>query len=181
MAGGGGCEFGLHGVWKAGQTLERWAGRGVSEMSEEELFHRLGMVLETNSTSQQRNPAGRTRTYSKCRVKWDDNGETGSFELAETYRPGDRTAVIFRGESHICDVNLATGQQSIIGDRVEGIAALILVISMPLMFVLIGIPIYFGVTLYSKVTTKSLRKRVAAYTHDLLGRLRIDRPAEAPA
>ena len=150
-------------------------------MSAEALFHRLGTVLATTSTSQQRNPAGRTRTYTKCRVKWDDNGETGSFELAETYSPGDRTAVIFRGESHICDVNLATGQQSIIGDRVEGIAALILVISMPLMFILIGIPIYFGVTLYSKVTTKGLRKRVAAYIHELLGRLRIDGLAQAPA
>jgi hypothetical protein len=157
------------------------AGYGVLAMSAEALFHRLGTVLETTSTSQQRNPAGRTRTYTKCRVKWDDNGETGYFELAETYKPGDRTAVIFRGESQICDVNLATGKQSIIGDRVEGIAALILVISMPLMFILIGIPIYFGVTLYSKVTTKGLRKRVAAYVSDLLGRLRLDGPVATPA
>ena len=148
-------------------------------MSAEALFHRLGTVLETTSTSQQRNPAGRTRTYTKCRVKWDDNGETGSFELAETYSPGDRTAVIFRGESHICDVNLATGQQSIIGDRVEGIAALILVISMPLMFILIGIPIYFGVTLYSKVTTKGLRRRVTAYVDEVLAHLQ-PTPVAAP-
>jgi hypothetical protein len=47
--------------------------------------------------------------------------------------------------------------------------------------VLIGIPIYFGVTLYSKVTTKGLRKRVAAYVSDLLGRLRLDGPMAAPA
>ncbi len=150
-------------------------------MSAEALIHRLGTVLETTSTSQQRNPAGRIRTYTKCRVQWDDQGETGFFELAETYKPGDRTAVIFRGDAYICDVNLATGRQSIIGDRVEGIAALILVISMPLMFLLIGFPIYLGVTLYSKVTTKTLRKRVAAYVGDLLRRMRLDGPQPLPA
>jgi len=145
-------------------------------MSAEALFHRLGAVEEVTSVSEQRNPAGRTRRYAKCRVKWDDNGETGFFELSETYAVGDRTAVIFRGESYICDVNLSTGKQSTIGDRVEGIAALILVISMPLCFLLIGFPIYFGVTLYSKLTTKELRKRVAAYVGDLLRRLRPDLP-----
>jgi hypothetical protein len=150
-------------------------------MSGEKLVHRLGMVLETTSTSQQRNPAGRVRTYTKCRVKWDDSSDEDFFELAETYKAGDRMAVIFRGDTYICDVNLATGRQSIIGDRVEGIAALVMVISMPLMFVLIGIPIYFGVTLYSKVATKGLRKRVAAYVSDLLGRLRAGGPMPAPA
>lgn len=150
-------------------------------MSAETLVHRLGAVLETTSTSQQRNPAGRVRTYTRCRVRWDDSGEEGYFELAETYKAGDRTAVIFRGETYICDVNLATGRQSFIGDRVEGIAALVLVISMPLMFLLIGIPIYFGVTLYSKVATKGLRKRVAAYVSELLGRLRTGAPAMALA
>ncbi len=55
-----------------------------------------------------------------------------------------------------------------IGDRVEGIAAFVLFLSVPLCFVLIGIPIYYGVTLYSKVATKGLRKRVAAYVEDMM-------------
>ena len=140
-------------------------------MSAETLFHRLGLVLETVSTSEKKNSAGRVKRYTKCRIKWDDNGETHFLDLSATYEAGQRTAVIYRGESLICDVNLATGERSIIGDRVEGIAALILVISVPLCFVLIGIPIYYGVTLYSKITTNSLRKRITAYLDDLLRRL----------
>jgi hypothetical protein len=146
-------------------------------MSAEALYHRLGEVLETTSTTEQTNPAGRTKRYTRCRVKWDDNGETSFLDLAETYAAGDRTAVIYRGGNYICDVNLATGRQSTIGDRVEGLAALILVVSMPLCLLLIGIPIYWGVTLYSKITTKELRRRVAAYVGDLLARLK---PAAMP-
>ncbi|MDZ4760002.1 MAG: hypothetical protein SGJ21_02895 [Alphaproteobacteria bacterium] len=137
-------------------------------MSVEALYHRLGAVLEITSTSEQRNPAGRTRRYAHCRVKWDDNGETGSLDLAEGYAPGDRTAIICRGGNYICDVNLGTGEQSAIGDRVEGVAALIMLISIPLCLVIVGIPIYWSVALYSKVTTTSLRKQVAAYVGDLL-------------
>jgi len=146
-------------------------------MSAETLFHRLGQVLETVSTSEKKNSAGRVKRYTKCRIKWDDNGETHFLDLSATYEAGQRTAVIYRGESLICDLNLATGERSIIGDRVEGLAALILVISVPLCFVLIGIPIYYGVTLYSKITTNSLRKRITAYLDDLPSRCD---PAPAP-
>ncbi len=151
-------------------------------MAETPLYHRLGEVLEITSTNEQRNPAGRTRVYSRCRIKWDDNGETSFLELAETYQVGQRTAVIYRGENYICDVNLDTGRQSLIGDRVEGLAALVLLIAMPLQFLLIGIPMRIGVTIYSKVTTERLRKRVAAYVEDLLAKLRTGagaRPAMA--
>lgn len=145
-------------------------------MSAPTIFHRLGVVLETATTVEQRTNQGRTKRYTKCRVKWDDNGETHWIELSEIYTPGQRTAVIYRGENYICDVNLVTGAQSEIGDRVEGIAALILVISVPLSFVLIGIPIYFGVTLYSKIATRGLRKRIAAYVETLLAQLGAPRP-----
>jgi hypothetical protein len=140
-------------------------------MSAQPLFHRLGRVLEIVSTSEKKNSAGRTKRYTRCRIKWDDNGETHFLDLAASYEAGQRTVVIYRGESLICDVNLATGERSIIGDRVEGIAALILVISVPLCFLLIGIPIYYGVTLYSKVTTNGLRRRISTYLDDLLTRL----------
>lgn len=141
-------------------------------MSAQALYHRLGTVLETISTSEKKNPAGRTWRFTRCRVKWDENNEIMTIEMAEDYQAGDRFAVIYRGSSQICDINLRTGRQSQIGDRVEGVAALILFISVPLCFVLIGIPIYYGVTLYSKVSTRALRKRVAIYADDMLARLR---------
>lgn len=141
-------------------------------MSVQALYHRLGAVLETVSTSEKKNPAGRTWRFTRCRVKWDENSEIMTIEMAQEYQAGDRFAVIFRGGNQICDINLRTGRQSQIGDRVEGIAALVLVISVPLCFVLIGIPIYYGVTLYSKITTEALRRRVAVYADDLLARLR---------
>jgi len=139
-------------------------------MGAQALYHRLGTVLETVSTSEKKNPAGRTWRFTRCRVKWDENNEITPIDLSEEYQAGDRVAVIFRGGSQICDLNLRTGRQSMIGDRVEGIAALVLFISVPLCFILIGIPIYYGVTLYSKVSTRSLRKRVAAYVEDLMSR-----------
>jgi len=139
-------------------------------MSAQALYHRLGTVLETVSTTEKKNPAGRTWRFTRCRVKWDENNEITPIDLSEEYQAGDRVAVIFRGGSQICDLNLRTGRQSMIGDRVEGIAALVLFISVPLCFILIGIPIYYGVTLYSKVSTRSLRKRVAAYVEDLMSR-----------
>jgi hypothetical protein len=141
-------------------------------MSAQALYHRLGTVLETVSTMEKKNPAGRTWRFTRCRVKWDENNEIGFVDLSEAYEAGQRMAVIYRGGNQICDVNLATGRQSVIGDRVEGIAALVLVLSVPLCFVLIGIPIYYGVTLYSKVTTKGLRKHVMVYVDDLLIKLR---------
>jgi hypothetical protein len=139
-------------------------------MGAEALYHRLGTVLELVSTSEKKNPAGRTWRFTRCRVKWDGNNEIVPIELSEDYQPCDRVAVIYRGTSQICDINLRTGRQSMIGDRVEGIAAFVLFLSVPLCFVLIGIPIYFGVTLYSKITTKALRKRVAAYVESLMSR-----------
>lgn len=141
-------------------------------MSAQALYHRLGTVLEIISTSEKTSPGGRTWRFTRCRVKWDENNEIVVIEMAEEYQAGDRFAVIYRGSSQICDINLRTGRQSMIGDRVEGIAALILFISVPLSFVLIGIPIYYGVTLYSKVSTKALRKRVAVYADDTLAQLR---------
>ena len=149
-------------------------------MSSHGLYHRLGTVLETISTSEKKSPAGRTWRFTRCRVKWDENNEIVTIEMSEDYQPGDRFAVIYRGVSQICDINLRTGRQSQIGDRVEGIAALVLFISVPLCFVLIGIPIYYGVTLYSKVTTKALRKRIAVYADDMLAGLR-DQPIIATA
>lgn len=145
------------------------------------LYHRLGTVLETISTSEKKNPAGRTWRFTRCRVKWDENNEIVAIEMAEDYQPGDRFAVIYRDASQICDINLRTGRQSQIGDRVEGVAALILFVSVPLCFILIGIPIYYGVTLYSKVTTNALRKRVALYADDMLARLRGQPPVSTAA
>jgi hypothetical protein len=141
-------------------------------MGAQALYHRLGAVLETVSTSEKKNPAGRTWRFTRCRVKWDEDNEITPIDLSEEYAAGDRVAVIFRGASQICDINLRTGRQSMIGDRVEGIAAFILFLSVPLCFVLIGIPIYYGVTLYSKVTTNALRRRVAAYGEELMARVR---------
>ncbi len=141
-------------------------------MTAQALYHRLGTVLETVSTTEKKNPKGRTWRFTRCRVKWDENNEVVAIEMAEEYQAGDRFAVIYRGASQICDINLRTGRQSLIGDRVEGIAALVLFLSVPLCFVLIGIPIYYGVTLYSKVTTNALRKRVAVYADDLMVKLR---------
>ncbi len=135
------------------------------------LYHRLGRVLEIVSTDQKKNPAGRTWVYTRCRIQWDDGGEITQIDLCETYRVGDRVAVILRGGSRICDVNLNTGRRSVIGDRLEGLAALVMFVSVPLCFVLIGIPIYYGVTLYSKITTKALRRRVGEYLDALLPRL----------
>jgi hypothetical protein len=140
-------------------------------MGAQALYHRLGTVLETVSTSEKKNPAGRTWRFTRCRVKWDENNEITPIDFSEDYLAGDRVAVIFRGASQICDINLRTGRQSMIGDRVEGIAAFVLFLSAPLCFVLIGIPIYYGVTLYSKVTTNALRKRVAVYVDDLMARI----------
>ena len=140
-------------------------------MGAQALYHRLGTVLETVSTSEKKNPAGRTWRFTRCRVKWDEDNEITPIDLSEEYVQGDRVAVIFRGASQICDINLRTARQSMIGDRVEGIAAFVLFLSVPLCFILIGIPIYYGVTLYSKVTTNALRKRVAVYVEDLMARI----------
>lgn len=145
------------------------------------LYHRLGRVQEILSTDQKKNPAGRTWVYTRCRIQWDDGGETTQIDLCEGYRAGDRVAVILRGGSRICDVNLDTGRRSIIGDRLEGLAALVMFVSVPLCFVLIGIPIYYGVTLYSKVTTKALRRRVSDYLDVLLPRLRVAAPPATAA
>jgi hypothetical protein len=140
-------------------------------MGAEALYHRLGTVLEVVSTSEKKNPAGRTWRFTRCRVKWDENNEIVPVELSEEYQASDRVAVIYRGASQICDINLRTGRQSMIGDRVEGIAAFVLFLSVPLCFVLIGIPIYYGVTLYSKISTRALRRRVAAYVDDMTHRM----------
>lgn len=140
-------------------------------MAAQALFHRLGTVLETISTSEKKNPKGRIWRFTRCRVQWDVSNEIVTIDLSEEYQAGDRVAVIYRGQSQICDINLRTGRQSMIGDRVEGIAAFVLFLSVPLCFVLIGIPIYYGVTLYSKVTTNGLRKKVAAYVDDMMPRI----------
>lgn len=140
------------------------------------IHHRVGTVLEILSTLEKRNPRGKTFTYAKCRMKWDDGGETETVELSETYTPGQQAAVIYRGASKICDINLATGKQSPIGDRVEGIMAFLLFLSVPLCFVLIGIPIYYGIRAWSRVSTDALRKRIAAYVEPMLAELR-RRPA----
>lgn len=131
------------------------------------LYHRLGTVLEIVSTSEKTSPQGRVWRFTRCRVKWDENNEIVPIDLAEDYQAGDRVAVIQRGTSQICDINLRTGRQSMIGDRLEGIAAFLLVISVPLCFILIGIPIYYSVRLYSKISTDALRKRVAVYADEL--------------
>ncbi|MBU6318438.1 MAG: hypothetical protein KGS00_02195 [Alphaproteobacteria bacterium] len=135
-------------------------------MTTEALYHRLGVVLEVASISERTNSAGRTKRFSRCRVSWDDNGETSFPDLSETYSAGERTAVIFKGGNYICDLNLATGRQSVIGDRVEGVAALILLISLPLCFVLVGFPLYWSVMLYSRITTARLRRQIAGYLRE---------------
>jgi hypothetical protein len=140
-------------------------------MAAQALFHRLGGVLEIISTSEKTNPKGRIWRFTRCRVQWDVSNEIVTIDLSEEYAQGDRVAVIYRGQSQICDINLRTGRQSMIGDRVEGIAAFVLFLSVPLCFVLIGIPIYYGVTLYSKVSTKALRKRVAAYVDEMMPKI----------
>jgi len=140
-------------------------------MAAQALFHRLGTVLEIISTSEKTNPKGRIWRFTRCRVQWDVSNEIVTIDLSEEYTQGDRVAVIYRGQSQICDINLRTGRQSMIGDRVEGIAAFVLFLSVPLCFILIGIPIYYGVTLWSKVSTRGLRKRVAAYVDEVMPKL----------
>lgn len=140
------------------------------------IYHRVGTVLEILSTLEKRNPKGRTFRYAKCRVRWEDGGEPVTIELSETYTPGQQTAVIYRGSSKICDINLATGKQSPIGDRVEGLMAFALFLSVPLCFVLIGIPIYYGIRAWSRVSTDALRKKVAVYIEPVLAELK-RRPA----
>jgi hypothetical protein len=143
------------------------------------LRHRIGEVVETASATERRTSAGRTKRFARCQVRWDD-GVTDFIDLSEVYQPGERTAVIFSGDSQICDVNLRTGRQSVIGDRLEGIPAFLLAISVPLMLLLVGIPLYFGVRAYSKVTTRGLRKRVSQHVEQLL--LQLHAPgARSPA
>jgi hypothetical protein len=149
-------------------------------MGDVALHHRLGDVAETLATTQRRTNQGRTKQFTRCRVNWDDGQGPEFMDLSADYQPGQRAAVIYRGANYICDVNVATGQQSVIGDRVEGILALILFISVPLCFVLIGFPIYFGVRAYSRVATNRLRRRVAEYVGSLLPRLQAER-APPPA
>jgi hypothetical protein len=140
-------------------------------MGAQALYHRLGTVIEIVSTSEKTSPQGRVWRFTRCRVKWDENNEIVPIDLSEDYQAGDRVAVIYRGASQICDVNLRTGRQSMIGDRLEGIPALLLVISVPLCFVLIGIPIYYSVRLYSRMSTQALRGRVGAYVDGLRAKL----------
>ena len=132
------------------------------------LYHRSGEVLETLSTSERRTNRGRTKRYTRCRVRWEDGAGPEFIDLSADYRPEQRMAVIYRDQSQICDINLDTGQQSVIGDRVEGVLALLLFISVPLCFVLIGIPLYLAVRWYARATTDALRRRVAAYAPALL-------------
>ena len=140
-------------------------------MGAQALYHRLGTVIEIVSTSEKTSPQGRVWRFTRCRVKWDENNEIVPIDLSEDYQAGDRVAVIYRGASQICDVNLRTGRQSMIGDRLEGIPALLLVISVPLCFILIGIPIYYSVRLYSRMSTQALRGRVGAYVDGLRAKL----------
>jgi hypothetical protein len=140
------------------------------------LHHRLGEVAETLSSTERKTNQGRTKRFTRCRVIWDD-GEGPEFtDLSADYTPGQRAAVIYRDTNYICDVNIESGQQSVIGDRVEGILALVLFISFPLSFILIGLPVYFGVRVWSRVTTDRLRKQVAAYVETLLPSIRAPRP-----
>lgn len=148
-------------------------------MSAQALYHRLGTVLEIVSTNEKTSPQGRVWRFTRCRVKWDENNEIMPIDLSEDYQVNDRVAVIYRGTSQICDVNLRTGRQSMIGDRLEGIAALLLVISVPLCFVLIGIPIYYSVRLYSRITTEGLRRRVGVYVDEL--RVKLGAPSPVPS
>jgi hypothetical protein len=148
-------------------------------MTDGDLHYRLGQVIEPTSTSEKRGKGGRLKRFTRCRMRWDDGQEPEFFELTEAYGAGDRTAVIYRGENYICDVNLSTGRQSQIGDRLEGIAAFLLVISIPLSFILIGIPIYVAVTVYSKVTSSRLRKRVAEYVNACMPRMQSGLPEAA--
>jgi hypothetical protein len=135
--------------------------------AEQRLHHRLGQVAEISSTSDKRSPQGRVWRYTHALVRWKDlgegEGEPQRIDLIGEYQTGDGVAVVRRGEAQICDVNLRTGKASPIGDRVEGLAAIIMFIAMPLNFVLIGLPFYFGVRLWSRMSTSALRKRVAAY------------------
>jgi hypothetical protein len=127
------------------------------------LSHRVGAIAEISSTSNKKSPGGRVWTYTHANVAWDGESEPTRVDLIGEHQAGDRVAVIYRGPAQICDVNLRTGKQSMIGDRVEGLAAIVMFIAMPLNFVLIGLPFYFGVRLWSRVSTEALRKRVAAY------------------
>lgn len=143
------------------------------------LHHRLGEVAETLSTTERKTNQGRMKRFTRCRIIWDDGEGPEFMDLSADYTPGQRTAVIYRDTNYICDVNVETGQQSVIGDRVEGILALLLFISFPLSFVLIGLPFYFGVRAWSRVTTDKLRKRISAYVETLLRSLRVP-PAATP-
>ncbi len=144
------------------------------------LHHRLGEVAETLSSTERKTNQGRMKRFTRCRVIWDDGAGPEFTDLSADYTAGQRTAVIYRDTNYICDVNVESGQQSVIGDRVEGILALLLVISMPLCFVLIGFPMYFGVRAWSRMTTDKLRKRVSAYVETLLPSLRIPPVVTAP-
>jgi hypothetical protein len=126
-------------------------------------YHRDGAVQDTITVMETRRRSGKVRRYVKCRVRWHDNGETSALDLSADYQAGDATRVIYRGGSYVTDLNLSTGERPHIGDRLEGVAALLFVISIPLSFVLIGLPLYWGVTLYSKIATGRLRRRISDY------------------
>jgi len=129
----------------------------------EDLSHRIGTLAGITSVSELTNSAGRTWRYTHAQVSWDATGAPERIDLIGDYQAGDRTAVVWRGDAQICDVNLRTGRQSVIGDRTEGLAAIIMMIALPLNFVLVGLPFYYGVALWSKISTAALRKRISAY------------------
>ena len=133
------------------------------EADDQRLSHRVGAIAAISSISDKKSPGGRLWRYTHAEIVWDGESEPSRVDLTGEHQAGDRVAVVYRGSSQICDVNLRTGAQSVIGDRLEGVAALIMLIAMPLNFILIGLPIYYGVRLWSRVSTRALRKRVAAY------------------
>lgn len=135
----------------------------MSGADDQRLSHRVGAVSDISSTSERKNTAGRVWRFTHARVVWEDAAEPARIDLTGDYMVGDRVAVIWRGSAQICDVNLRTGKQSPIGDRVEGIAAIVMVVALPFNFVLVGLPFYYGVRLWSRIATAALRKRVAAY------------------
>lgn len=143
-------------------------------------YHRFGTVQDTITVTEGRGRSGEVRRFLKCRVRWDDNGETGALDLSADYAPGERAAVIYRGGAYVTDLNVSTGSRPPIGDRLEGVAALLLVVSIPLSFLLIGLPLYWGVSLYSRISTGRLRRKVSAYI-DALGLLATPHPAVAAA
>lgn len=127
------------------------------------LSHRVGSVAGISSLSELTNKAGRVWRFTHAQVAWETAGPPQRIDLTGDYKVGDRTAVIWRGDAQICDVNLRTGKLSTIGDRTEGIAAIIMVAALPLNIVLIGLPLYYGVALWSRISANRLRKRVGAY------------------